>query len=871
MAEEDSLSVKSPQARESIALESAYHAALKRREDAARRRRQGLDPEAETPDPTSETSTSEESTAEESSSEETPTEGISETETTAEDPGKDPAAPEVTEESVDPTSSDEEKPGEIDPETDEKAAEAGEIEDSDSTEEDTLTADETEKETSDDADQELTAESKEEDSQAEAKSELESPEDSQPETREKQESQEETSDSSGVEPSAEDYQVQPEMEGEEAEELAPDAPIEEAEGQAETAEADQEVADGEELESRSDEEAGEATEIDETIAEAQRLEAERKAREEQDEEQIEAGEQEAEEETIEGETEEPTTSEDVKAEGTQDPELAQDEDAIASPDPKDQTAEPRDEQASPAGEESGSEEASSGTEPDAEREASPEGESAAPTEEASPTELPVDEAELTPEELEEVQRRILEEAEKAAEKALADRLRQYEDQFAELQEASQLNEEEDSEGSEGRPIKLGDDGPTEEKPAAEAAKEEETFDVESVGEEEDLVVPEGAQDLEVPKEEIVSYFLESGSLPTAVGTMDEESVLYLVRTVARQQPRIIVEALRKAARSRSSTERIARLPLPTVLAILRTLLPPAQQRQYLSYITELERLLRRSSTRGRVDIVLTHALAFFGRPDPNVQQSERYLDSLVRYIARELTLKPLEIIDWLLEISRGQSNAMTSSFREILQMLRVEVEAPRDVLEEDPEETPEEIERPIEEEEEDPTIYIDNAGLAIVFAILPSVFKSLGYTNDNDEFFATDAKVRAAHFLAYLSHAKENSPEEELVLNKILVGIPQKESILKEVPMSDKEKEIADEVLQELLEGWPGMKNTSPATFRKSWFMRKGKLLPGETEKESWILRVDQESYDMLLGRLPWPYNKFEAPWTDETIRVEWA
>ncbi len=868
MAEEDSLSVKSPQARESIALEAAYHAALKRREDAARRRRQGLDPEAENPDPTSETSTSEESTAEESPSEETPTEGVSETETTAEDPGKDPAAPEITEEPVDPTSSDEEKPGDIDPETDEKAAEAGEIEGSESAEEDALISDET----SDETKQEVTAESKEEDSQAEEKSELESPE----EAQEEQESQEETSDSSEVEPSAEDDEVQPEMEGEEAEELAPDAPIEAAEEQAETAEADQEVADGEEIEDRSDEEAEEATELDENIAEAQRLEAERKAREEQDEEQIEAGEQEVEEqepgeETIEGGAEESTTSEDAKVEGTQGPELTQDEDAIASPDPKDQTAEPRDEQVSPTGEESGSEEASSGTEPDAEREASPEGESAAPTEEASPTELPVDEAELTPEELEEVQRRILEEAEKAAEQALADRLRQYEDQFAELQEASQLNEEEDSEGSEGRPIKLGDDGPTEEKPAAEAAKEEETFDVESIGEEEDLVVPEGAKDLEVPEEEIVSYFLESGSLPTVVGTMDEESVLYLVRTVARQQPRIIVEALRKAARSRSSTERIARLPLPTVLAILRTLLPPAQQRQYLSYITELERLLRRSSTRGRVDIVLTHALAFFGRPDPNVQQSERYLDSLVRYIARELTLKPLEIIDWLLEISRGQSNAMTSSFREILQMLRVEVEAPRDVLEEDPEETPEEIERPIEEEEEDPTIYIDNAGLAIVFAILPSVFKSLGYTNDNDEFFATDAKVRAAHFLAYLSHAKENSPEEELVLNKILVGIPQKESILKEVPMSDKEKEIADEVLQELLEGWPGMKNTSPATFRKSWFMRKGKLLPGETEKESWILRVDQESYDMLLGRLPWPYNKFEAPWTDETIRVEWA
>lgn len=163
--------------------------------------------------------------------------------------------------------------------------------------------------------------------------------------------------------------------------------------------------------------------------------------------------------------------------------------------------------------------------------------------------------------------------------------------------------------------------------------------------------------------------------------------------------------------------------------------------------------------------------------------------------------------------------------------------------------------------------YLRNAGIILCWPYLSRLFTNLGYLEDQ-AFKEPRYQQRAVHQLGYIGSGKDQCEEHELVLSKFLCAWPLQIPIIKELKLTDEEKDNADQMLDSLISHWSVLKNTSVEGLRESFFHRGGKLFK---EDEQWRLIVEQESYDMLLDRLPFSIAMIKLPWMEEMLKVDWA
>ncbi|TAM96935.1 MAG: hypothetical protein EPN39_12545 [Chitinophagaceae bacterium] len=165
------------------------------------------------------------------------------------------------------------------------------------------------------------------------------------------------------------------------------------------------------------------------------------------------------------------------------------------------------------------------------------------------------------------------------------------------------------------------------------------------------------------------------------------------------------------------------------------------------------------------------------------------------------------------------------------------------------------------------TIYISNAGLVLFHPFLSTYFNRLGLM-EKGKFVNEEAIIRGVYLLQFLVDGKEQHPEHELVLNKILCGMPVEKPMPAEVAFGEQDKEISMELLNVMKERWEKVKDTSVEGFRASFLQRNGALTATE---DSWNLRVEQRGYDVLLQTLPWSFSMIKASWMEKILYVEWA
>ena len=123
------------------------------------------------------------------------------------------------------------------------------------------------------------------------------------------------------------------------------------------------------------------------------------------------------------------------------------------------------------------------------------------------------------------------------------------------------------------------------------------------------------------------------------------------------------------------------------------------------------------------------------------------------------------------------------------------------------------------------------------------------------------------NILQYLVNGNTNAPENELVLNKILCNFPITEPVPFSVDFDKKELEIAEGMLQGVINNWNKMKTLTPASLRGSFLIREGTI---EEMPDNWFLKVKKATYDVLLQSLPWGYSFIQLPWLDKHLKVEW-
>ena len=163
-------------------------------------------------------------------------------------------------------------------------------------------------------------------------------------------------------------------------------------------------------------------------------------------------------------------------------------------------------------------------------------------------------------------------------------------------------------------------------------------------------------------------------------------------------------------------------------------------------------------------------------------------------------------------------------------------------------------------------ILVKDAGLVLVGAYVPTLFKKLEYIADG-AFVSEQARLKACRLLRYIVFG--DLPSDGLYfLGNYFCGLPWNFRIPKEIVLDDNEKKIAESLVMSIIENWKAIGHVSIDGFRGTFLHREGKI-EKETDEEIY-LKVKQGPFDMLLDRLPWSYSMLKFKWHKKLLSTIW-
>jgi hypothetical protein len=242
-----------------------------------------------------------------------------------------------------------------------------------------------------------------------------------------------------------------------------------------------------------------------------------------------------------------------------------------------------------------------------------------------------------------------------------------------------------------------------------------------------------------------------------------------------------------------------------------------------------------------------------------------YVKALFRYLERYYNVDQAELVHWLIKTNEERSVQVKAILTEILEMIRQAV---------DRREAHKKPERPDEPRygkagiPEDIEIFVQNAGMVIVWPFLYQYFQRLDLMTIERQFKDEESMEKAAHMLQYMVTAQKTAPEEQLFLNKLMVGLPLDFPIHMEFEVTDEHKEITDSMLRSVADQWSMMKGAPPEQMRSTFLVRDGII---KKDGDNWLLQVEKKGFDMVLKRLPWGLVQIRVPWLEYMINVEWG
>ena len=164
-------------------------------------------------------------------------------------------------------------------------------------------------------------------------------------------------------------------------------------------------------------------------------------------------------------------------------------------------------------------------------------------------------------------------------------------------------------------------------------------------------------------------------------------------------------------------------------------------------------------------------------------------------------------------------------------------------------------------------LYINNAGLVLLWPFLHRFFRNLELADDK-AFADESAAEKACLLLQYLTGcAPGDMFEAQLPLNKILCGIEVSLPVDTQRAIEPDEAEAGDNLLSAVLQNGPLWKTLSLPAFRQAYLNREGLI---STRDGNWLLQVKRETYDVIVDRLPWTIRIVKLPWMERLIFVEW-
>ncbi len=173
-----------------------------------------------------------------------------------------------------------------------------------------------------------------------------------------------------------------------------------------------------------------------------------------------------------------------------------------------------------------------------------------------------------------------------------------------------------------------------------------------------------------------------------------------------------------------------------------------------------------------------------------------------------------------------------------------------------------------EPEGADTTLLVPLAGLVLMHPYLPRLLAACGLVEPHARAFPPAALPRACALLHWLATGRDEAPEFDLPLIKLLLGNAPDAPLDHAPPtVSDTDRAEAIELLSTVPTHWTALRGTGSDGLRLSFLQRRGLLARGDS---GWLLRMQAESFDLLLSTLPWSIGLIRLPWMAQALRVEW-
>jgi len=164
------------------------------------------------------------------------------------------------------------------------------------------------------------------------------------------------------------------------------------------------------------------------------------------------------------------------------------------------------------------------------------------------------------------------------------------------------------------------------------------------------------------------------------------------------------------------------------------------------------------------------------------------------------------------------------------------------------------------------SIYINNAGMIIIWPFLSTLYSKLGLLNGKS-FIDDYSLQKAILMLHYIVFEDDNFEEPNLILNKILCGASPDFFVDTSVSLNEMEKRIGDQLLTAVTKNWEKLDNTSARGLRESFLKREGIIKKNEN---NYTLIVEGKPFDMLLKTIPWNIMMIQTSFMDIRLLIEW-
>ena len=165
-------------------------------------------------------------------------------------------------------------------------------------------------------------------------------------------------------------------------------------------------------------------------------------------------------------------------------------------------------------------------------------------------------------------------------------------------------------------------------------------------------------------------------------------------------------------------------------------------------------------------------------------------------------------------------------------------------------------------------LFVENAGVVLLWPFLVHYFDRIGLLTGGT-FASEDAAARGVMLIHYMAAATTETEEPQLVLPKLLCGVPFETPVNPRIDLTEMEASVSDELLNVVCQNWPPLRNSSAEALRETFLLREGSL--SWLEERIWVLNVAAKPYDMLLGQLPWTLSTFKTPLMQHPMMVQWG